>query len=495
VSAAHPLASVVILGGGFTGAAVAYHLASRHGACDIVVIEPRDLLGGGLAYSATEPTHRINVPATKMSLRPAEPEHFAHWLAASGELDRDPDAVTAKGDAFPQRRVFGRYVAAHLAPLIADGRVRHVRAAAIGAEPVTGGYRIALADGSSIVGRVLVLAMTHTVPGIPAPLRQLAASGCLVSDPYAPDALAAIEPNARLAIIGTGLTGADLVAALEAHGHTGPITLVSRHGLVSGRHAQGVHDPRGDFSTAPHASALNLLRQVRRELAASAAAGQGWQPVFDALRNQGQAIWSALDAPARRQLLRHLRSYWDVHRFRIAPQVAASWDRLIGSGRGTLRAARIAAADVTPDGIVLALKPRFSREETRVTVDRVLLATGPEHGRVLEANPALAGLAAAGLLSADPYRLGIHASRTGRAIGQGGSSGYLHCRATGTWQFRRTHGPAGGVALCRFHCARNRRRRPAQPLRQSLSTCPPMFGTNCQTLPSKRHEGAFIQVC
>lgn len=44
--------------------------------------------------------------------------------------------------------------------------------------------------------------------------------------------------------------------------------------------------------------------------------------VLDAVRNQGQEIWQALSVADRQRFLRHLRSYWDVHRYRIAPQVA-----------------------------------------------------------------------------------------------------------------------------------------------------------------------------
>ena len=125
---------VAILGGGFTGAAVAYHLARGlpGEAAEIVVVEPRAELGRGLAYSTTDPAHRLNVPASKMTLISADLGHFMDWLAV-GPVPLSVGTLTARGDFFPERQVFGSYVASHLEPLLDSGAVRHVRAAALSA--------------------------------------------------------------------------------------------------------------------------------------------------------------------------------------------------------------------------------------------------------------------------------------------------------------------------------------------------------------------------
>ena len=95
--------TIAIVGGGFSGAAVAYHLARDGADADIVIYEPRAMLGAGLAYADADPAHRINVPAKRMSLLPDDPDHFVRWLEAASELDGDPDAFGAAKPIPPAR--------------------------------------------------------------------------------------------------------------------------------------------------------------------------------------------------------------------------------------------------------------------------------------------------------------------------------------------------------------------------------------------------------
>jgi uncharacterized NAD(P)/FAD-binding protein YdhS len=127
---------VVIIGGGFSGAAVAWHLArSNPLGVAITVVESRSRLGAGLAYGTIDPSHRINVPAAKMSLDPADPGHFVRWIEAGDAVCDDPDATAPGGQLFPRRSVFGAYVGEQLEPLIEAGLVTHGRDLAVRATP------------------------------------------------------------------------------------------------------------------------------------------------------------------------------------------------------------------------------------------------------------------------------------------------------------------------------------------------------------------------
>ncbi|RVA27627.1 hydroxyacylglutathione hydrolase, partial [Mesorhizobium sp. M7D.F.Ca.US.004.03.1.1] len=225
---------VAIIGGGFSGAAVAWHLAWSHRPAhlSISVIEPRPLLGGGLAYSSKEPAHRVNVPATRMSMAPEDTQHFARWLTDSGELERDADAIWKNGDAYPRRRVFGRYVAEHLAPYLNSGVVHHVEGSATRVTRDASGAGWTVHTPSGPIGAdIVVLAATHPQPAIPAALIHLAEAPGFIADPYAPSALAGIGPDASVLIVGSGLTSADMVAELDRRGHCGRILSLSRRGL------------------------------------------------------------------------------------------------------------------------------------------------------------------------------------------------------------------------------------------------------------------------
>ncbi|MFC3327182.1 FAD/NAD(P)-binding protein [Mesorhizobium cantuariense] len=414
---------VAIIGGGFSGAALAWHLAQTHRPerLSISVIEPRPLLGGGLAYSSEEPAHRVNVPAVRMSMVPDDPQHFARWLTGSGELERDTDAIWKNGDAYPRRRVFGRYVAEHLAPYIDADTIRHVEGSAtrVTRDANGAGWTVHTSDGP-VAADIIVLAATHPQPAIPAALIHLLEAPGFIADPYAATALAGIGQEASVLIVGSGLTSADMVAELDRRGHRGRILSLSRRGLRSRGHPDLRGEPFGDFASAPAISALGLLKTIRATLAAARAANVNWQSVFDQLRLQGPVLWSALAPSERARLVRQLRVFWDVHRFRIAPQVAAVLDRRHAAGTFDTIAARLVASNDEDGSLAVSFQRRGQTRIETARFDAVINTTGPAHGQALQLNPALSSLAKAGLIRADQYGLGIETSFDSRAVGRDG---------------------------------------------------------------------------
>jgi uncharacterized NAD(P)/FAD-binding protein YdhS len=68
---------VVIVGGGATGALAALHLARfKRGGAEIVVIEPAEEIGRGMAYATDDPGHLLNVRVANMSAFADQSDHL-----------------------------------------------------------------------------------------------------------------------------------------------------------------------------------------------------------------------------------------------------------------------------------------------------------------------------------------------------------------------------------------------------------------------------------
>jgi uncharacterized NAD(P)/FAD-binding protein YdhS len=399
----------VIIGGGLAGAACALHFLrdTPGAAAELVVFEPREVLGAGLAYSTPAREHRTNVAAARMSVFPEEPLHFHDWARARGTHVEDPDSEMPDGRLYPSRAVFGRYVAAQLRDAAARHRhatLRHVRAMALEVTPRGEGFVVRGADGEEVQADAVVLAVSHTKPDVPAPLRGLTK---FIANPWDVDALNGVPAAARVLIVGSGLTACDVVASLIRHGHSAPITILSRHGLLPRPRTLKPVEAEGDFATDPETTALGLLRRVRRAMAAAQAEGRPWENVIDALRQQAVIAWGSLSWDQRRRLLRHLRSFWDVHRFQSAPQIDAVVARARAAGQLRVLAASLVSAEDGADGVTVQLRRRGGTGVESLRADVVINCTGPGHRSVVATHPVLLGLAEAGLLRADPVNLGI----------------------------------------------------------------------------------------
>ncbi|MBR0560425.1 FAD/NAD(P)-binding protein [Neokomagataea anthophila] len=418
----------MIIGGGASGSITAWHLARLRmaGAGErIVVIEPRAALGAGQAYGTLDASHRINVPASRMTIHAAQPDDFSTWLAE--QVLNDADARRPNGDVYPARAQFALYLAARLKPYQDAGTIVHCRASVerLRREELT--WVAELADGRGEVRAArVVLATSHPPPQLLPQLVSVKDHARIIANPWAESALAAIAPYDSVAIIGTGLTMADCVASLSAQGHLGSVLAFSRRGMRSGGHAEGL--ARGawgeNFTNNLPRTALALLQRVRGSVEESGRQGLPWQAVFDALKMQGRSLWQALPLDEKRRFVRHLRVFWDIHRFRIAPQLESVLEAGIKRGQVCIEAARLQGVEAEYEEIILHMRRRGMGVETR-SVQWLINAVGPNHAGILRTKSYLARLSEDGWVEADPVGLGLHTRQDHRAVGVRGVSDTL----------------------------------------------------------------------
>ena len=412
----HTEPHVVVVGGGFSGAAVAIHLLRLAPVgVRVTLLEPRETPGAGVAYSTTEPSHRINVPAARMQLAGEEEGAFDSWYRNQPAFVDDPQAQLADGAVYPQRGQFGCYVALRFAEAAraSAGRLIHLREQALSlndGEVITDGGRRLSAD-------LLVLAISHPPPSLPSQAISFEKHPALIANPWQAGALEGIAPEASVAVMGTGLTMADTVATLTRLGHRGPISAFSRHGLLPRSNLSG--NSASWPAEYGEGSLRQRLRKIRKDIALAAEQGVAWQVVLDAVRNQGQSIWQGLTLADRQRFLRHLRSYWDVHRYRIAPQVSGVIEQRQRDGSLRVLAARLTALEGDAQKLTLTLSPRRG-EPQRVTVDHLVLTTGPAHGALTDSQPLLRQLSQRGLIRADALGLGLDVDERSRAVDREG---------------------------------------------------------------------------
>ena len=224
-------------------------------------------------------------------------------------------------------------------------------------------------------------------------------------DPWAADALTDLDPDDPVLLIGTGLTTVDAVISLLDQGHTGPIHALSRRGLLSRRHATV---PRPPPERAPFPTSLAALtRFMRRESDRAVAQGSGWQPVVDELRPFTVDVWQTMSLEDRRRFLRHLRPWWDVHRHRMAGQVADRIDAARASGQFQVSVGRIRDYAIRDGRVDVLFRPRGRENPETIRVARVVNCAGPgaDYDRIQE--PLIRGLLSDGIVRPDPLRLGL----------------------------------------------------------------------------------------
>lgn len=410
--------TLVIIGAGFCGSVLATQLLRRPPAdpTEIVLIERGTHIGRGVAYASHDVPYVLNVPAGRLSVDPQDPHQFLRFVRQT-----QPEA---DAEEFMPRALYGDYLQDVLdqAERAAPPHITLTRlfGEVIGLSRSEGDKPLSahFADRPAIAADSVVLALGNPPSPIHAWARGVSHHPAYIHDPWSMPKSFRAEHS--VLIVGTGLTMVDVALALSMEGGRVPlIRTISRHGLLP--QSQTIFRP-----TAVQGSGEFLLSSassIRRVLSASRAlsreverAGGDWREVVTFIRHLAPELWRHLPEQERLRFMRHAQSYWDVHRHRLPPRMAARIQQMIRSDRLKVYAGRIQQLIPEGDELRVVFRRRGSGENESFAVNAVINATGPDYVLKRSADPLIQSLRAEGMLSEDALNLGLRTGPNGACI-------------------------------------------------------------------------------
>ena len=408
---------ITIIGAGFCGTALVRELAQQAGQARIRVslVGVADTFGSGVAYGAARPEHLLNVRAKDLGIDPDDPGGFSDFLhlGAGGRLE------------FLPRLAYGDYLRSHLNTAVEQSpfEVEQIGEEAVALERTPGGgFHIFLASGEALRSDVVVLALGALPPqSLPGVGPRLGVHTRYIGWPWQGSVLESVAPDARILVVGTGLTMVDVAATLAARGHRGRITAISRRGLAPQPHtalpAPSLELPPNVLRALKEHDLAGVLRGIRQLTAVL----DDWRRVIDALRPYLQPFWRGLSVSARGRFLRHLRPYWEVARHRVAPDAYARLQILQKLDRLEIRAARLLRARLIEDGLEAVLRERGREKAFAERYDVLIRATGLDTDVDRTSDPLVSSLREGGLVRPDPLGLGLEVDPTLRVLDTAGA--------------------------------------------------------------------------
>ena len=435
----HP--HIAIVGGGFSGAMVLANLvAQAKTALTIYWYEASENRATGIAYSTSESVHLLNVRADRMGAWADAPDDFFRWLQSpegKAHSARYSNHATWNAESFVPRALYGNYLQHVVAEALRRAAEKSIDIQRVHAEVVdathtsNGGLMLGVLQAGEAQQQAvdaLVLATGNLPPkafGFEAGLIEHAHA--YVPDVWHmpaghcyPQQVHTLPEDATIAIIGTGLTMVDTVLTLQARGYRGNIIAISRHGLLPAAHANCNAYPAWEWVNAPAQAprtALGLLVRLRKEIRFAAAHHYDWRSVIDSVRPVTTPLWAQLEMPEKRRFLRKLLTFWNVHRHRMAPEIAAQIQALRESKRLKIIAASIYYMGSDAEGLTLAYRRRGSSTLETLRPTLVLNCTGPTSDVAASDHRLLKNLRDRQLVTIGPLRAGIETTRYGTASG------------------------------------------------------------------------------
>jgi uncharacterized NAD(P)/FAD-binding protein YdhS len=208
----------------------------------------------------------------------------------------------------------------------------------------------------------------------------------------------------------------DMALSLARVAPERPLIALSRRGFTPRDH-DGAAVSRLPGPPPASSSPMETLTWLR-----GAAVRHGWRTAVDAVRPIVRDLWQGWSLKQQASFLRHARVVWDVHRHRLAPEVAARFASLRADGSLRILAGKLErVGQCLGGGIEVVWRPRGKGDVQSFTTDRVVNCTGPCLDVEHSAEPLITAMARQGLIRAGPLRLGLEIDDEHRVIGADGA--------------------------------------------------------------------------
>ncbi|MBV9463764.1 MAG: FAD/NAD(P)-binding protein [Verrucomicrobiae bacterium] len=412
---------VIVVGAGFSGTLVGVHLARNAPGLRVLLMDRIAPHGPGVAYRTRSRRLLMNVRAANLSALPDQPDHFVRWLRMRDRQLHERGVFDLGADAFVPRFVYGAY----LRELLRDARARHPGLSLLATQAAKLRFdreRIAVETkiGAVFSASRVVLALGNFSPRPPAAMQASAAEAPGYLDaPWSGDVAERIPRNAEVLVLGSGLTALDALAELHDKRFEGRVHVLSRRGLLPLAHEKFQADPDRFRDAAFPCNARGMVRWVRSEARMASSEGLDWRAVVDALRPRTQEIWRSWSDEDRRRFARHARAYWEIHRHRAPPEVAAIPSLMMQDGRLVQHRGRAISIRWSDGAFQADIVERGGRQ-VRLRVGFIVNCTGPEADVSKVKDPFLPSILADGFARPDPLGLGLLTARDGAVINDAG---------------------------------------------------------------------------
>lgn len=234
--------TVAIIGGGACGVAtlaelmVQLKIADKHTTTQILLLEKREEIGLGLAFSTDQPGHLLNTQADLMGIHSFEPKHFSQWLEKHKEdIKHEVRGDDTLDESYTTRRLYGNYLQEQAGHYLDEAKeiglgITVINDEAIDLIPGNGQWEIKMANTPTRNADHVIL-----VPGTPKPdnFPEFDELKSYFGFPWPSGPIInGIPKDAEACLLGSSLSAIDAIMTLTDSGHRGKIRLFSLDGLM-----------------------------------------------------------------------------------------------------------------------------------------------------------------------------------------------------------------------------------------------------------------------